>query len=159
MYTLRIFSDPILRDKAYPVDNFQIDSLDSIVQNMKKIMQENGGIGLAANQIGILKRIIILTIEDNIITLVNPEIVERKKDKEVMNEGCLSIPELRVDIERHKKIVVRGFDIEGKVKEVLCEDLSARAVQHEIDHLNGVLIIDRMERDEKLQFLLSQKRE
>lgn len=159
MYTLRIFPDPILRDKAYSVKDFQIDGLNSIVRNMKKIMEENGGMGLAANQIGILKRIIILTIEDNIIALMNPEIVERKKDKEVMNEGCLSIPELRVDIERHKKIVVRGFDIEGKVKEVLCEDLSARTVQHEIEHLNGVLIIDKMERNEKIKFLLAQKRE
>jgi len=114
------------------------------------------GIGLAGPQVGVLKRIIIADIGEGLFTLINPEIIE-KYGQERLEEGCLSLPSIQVAITRNYTTLVRGIDSEGKEIELEVNDLMSRVVQHEIDHLNGVLIIDYVSVVEK--FLLTKKLE
>lgn len=132
--------DPILREKSAEVKKFNAH-LHKLLDDMAETMYEADGVGLAAPQVGILKRAIVMDCGDGLIEMINPEIVEREGE-ELGPEGCLSIPGLMGDVRRALKIKARGFDRYGNPIEVEGEGLLARCIQHEIDHLNGVLFID-----------------
>ncbi|RKD24142.1 peptide deformylase [Ammoniphilus oxalaticus] len=136
--------DPVLRQKCVQVKRFNAN-LHRLLDDMAETMYEAHGVGLAAPQVGILKRVIVMDCGDGIIEMINPEIVERDGE-EVGPEGCLSIPGLLGDVRRALKVKARGLDRHGNPIEVVGEDLLARCIQHEIDHLNGVLFIDLAEK-------------
>jgi peptide deformylase len=154
-YNLRLYPDSVLREKALPVDNVDGD-ISKLIDGMAEIMYSYQGIGLAAPQVGILKRVIIADIGDGLLSIANPnpEILQ-KEDEDKLEEGCLSLPDIQVEIERKKKISVKGISQEGKEITLELNGLMARVIQHEIDHLNGILIIDYVPLAEK--FLLHKK--
>ena len=152
-YNLRLYPDSVLREKALPVDDMGGD-ISELIDGMAEIMYSYQGIGLAAPQVGVLKRVIIADIGDGLLSMVNPEILE-KGDEDRLEEGCLSLPNIQVEIERKKMISVRGISQEGKEITLELNGLMARVIQHEIDHLNGILIIDYVPLAEK--FLLHKK--
>ena len=135
------YPNPVLRKKAEPVEKIDGDIL-KIIDDMVDAMYGDDGAGLAAPQIGISKRIIVLDAGYGLRYIVNPEIVKKSDDLESMDEGCLSVPGIRVDIRRPVLVVVRGLDENGQEVEISADGLLARVLQHEIDHLNGILIID-----------------
>ncbi|MGB9682207.1 MAG: peptide deformylase [bacterium] len=137
---IRIYGDPVLRQKATPIK--EIDRrIKRLARYMEEAMEKANGVGLAAPQVGVSERLIIVKMKDSII-LVNPVITYM--DGEVLEEeGCLSIPNIVGEVTRASKVRVRGIDITGKEIELEATDLAARAFQHEIDHLDGILFIDR----------------
>jgi len=153
-----ILPDPRLRAVADPIDTVDAD-IKALAADMLETMYEAPGIGLAAPQIGELKRIVVMDLakEDepkNPIVMINPEILKFSEDTVVSEEGCLSIPELYYDVERPAEVTVRYTDLEGKEQEVEAKDRFAICVQHELDHLDGVLYIDylsRLKRDRVLK--------
>ncbi len=150
---LTFYPDKVLREKALPVVNLNGD-LHDLINTMAILMYENHGIGLAAPQVGVIKRIIMADIGEGLLTLINPEIIEQEgRDK--LEEGCLSLPGIQVQIDRNYTTLVRGVDKEGRARELELDGLMSRIIQHEIDHLNGVLIIDHASVAEK--FLLKEK--
>lgn len=135
-------------EKVVKVDKKTKKLIDNMVETLKK----EKGLGLAAPQVGINQRIILAlfnydTNEEMIAALINPEIISHSTDKVLGEEGCLSIPGIYKPVERYKKIQVRFMDIKGNSQILELEDLNARIVQHETDHLDGVLFIDRVEND------------
>jgi len=137
---LRIRPDPVLRVKAEPVMEFDKE-LHELMEEMLKFMRLHNGIGLAAPQVGISRRIIVADIGTGPLSLANPEILDATgKDK--MVEGCLSLPGVEVNVRRKKRIEVTGVSSRGKEVHTTVSDLMARVIQHEIDHLNGILICD-----------------
>jgi peptide deformylase len=137
--------DPILREKAAVVTKFNAN-LHKLLDDMAETMYDADGVGLAAPQVGILKRVIVMDCGDGLIEVVNPEIIAFEGEQFDYPEGCLSIPGLRGDVRRHKWIKLRGQDRYGNVFEMEADDLLSRCAQHEIDHLNGVLFIDIADR-------------
>ncbi len=141
------WGDPILHNPSERVLN--IDSkIVELVEKMIDIMHENLGIGLAAPQVGVGKRIIVVDPfmgerPEEIITLLNPEIIE-KEGESIREEGCLSIPQIREEVKRPYRVLVKGITLEGKEREIEAEDLLARIFCHEIDHLNGKFFIDHL---------------
>lgn len=138
--------DNVLREKAVPVKNIN-DNLHRLLDDMAATMYDADGVGLAAPQIGISKRVAVIDVgdENGLIELVNPEIIAREGE-ELGPEGCLSIPGLIGDVRRAYKCKVRAQDRHGETFELEGEGLLSRAIQHEIDHLNGVLFIDLAEK-------------
>lgn len=151
MEYIRIFPDPVLRKKALPIKNIN-GKVKDIADRMEKVMYANRGIGLAAPQIGILKRILIVDIGYGKRVLINPEIVEGEGES-VMEEGCLSLPNIEVPVKRMEKVFIHGWDLEGKEVNLELFGFPGRVYQHEIDHLNGILIINHISRL-KREFLL-----
>ena len=141
-YEIRTFGDPVLKSRATPVKDFD-GSLERLAQDMLRIMRENEGVGLAANQIGRLKRIFVAAYEDQEFVVINPVVEWSSESTERDEEGCLSLPGTRVEIERPYAVTVTGKDTSGTTVRLEAEGLLARIFQHEIDHLNGVLILDR----------------
>jgi peptide deformylase len=140
---IRQYPDPVLRMKAKPVEDFDED-LRRLVERMSTLMLEARGIGLAATQVGILRRLFVFSPqEDEVEAIVNPQIVDRSDEVEVDDEGCLSLQGVLVPVERAVTVRIEGKDERGKDVAYDLEDFAARAVQHELDHLDGVLIIDR----------------
>lgn len=133
--------DSILREKAKPVREVNSNIL-KLLDNMKDTMYAANGVGLAAPQIGISKRVIVVDAEDDLLELINPEIIFAEGEQED-TEGCLSVPGFIGDVTRAYKVKVRAQDRSGKEIILTREALTARALQHEIDHLNGILFIDR----------------
>lgn len=148
--SIRTYPDPILRESAKEIKDFD-KRLKKIAESMKNFMKRLNGIGLAAPQIGISERIILMDLEENPIFIVNPEIVDTKKEV-AFEEGCLSIPGTFIQIVRPSIVTVRGFDLDGKEVHFKAEDLLGRVIQHEIDHLEGRLIIDFLPREELMRF-------
>jgi peptide deformylase len=145
--------DPILRKSAAPIERVD-ETLRRLAEDMLETMYAAPGIGLAAPQVGVSRRLIVLDVADGEekrpMILVNPEIVALGPEPRIYEEGCLSIPDVKVEIERPSTVTVRYLDVEGKARELAAEGLLATALQHEIDHLNGRLIIDflsRLKRD------------
>ena len=136
------YPNPILREKAEKVDRID-KAFRQFVDEMTEIMYTQDGVGLASTQVGILKRVIILDVGEGPIKIVNPEIVEKSNETESLEEGCLSLPDIRIHITRPTSVVVKGRDLKNNPVEYRAEGLLARVFQHEIDHLNGILIIDR----------------
>ncbi len=147
-YEVRTFGDPALKSRASKVKDFD-EPLKQLAEDMMRVMRERDGVGLAANQIGRLKRIFVAAYEDEEYVIINPEIEERSETTEKDTEGCLSIPETRVEVERPTAVTVTGQDLSGAPVRVDAEGLLARIFQHEIDHLDGVLILDRTDRESR----------
>ncbi len=137
---LRKYGDPILRKVCQPVEKIGGEEKD-IFFHMKRILLEKNALGIAAPQIGIPRRMLIVRIDGYLLQLANPVILE-KNGRDILTEGCLSIPEIFIKVPRVKKVKVMGIDEKGKKKMIEIEGILARAIQHEIDHLNGILIVD-----------------
>jgi peptide deformylase len=154
MSFIRKLGDPVLKSNATPVDRFD-DSLRKQVARMAGIMGDAFGVGLAAPQLGLSQRLLVYRVGPDapVIALVNPELEWNSKDEETLDEGCLSIPGITVDVERPVHVRVRALDEEGETRLVEASGLEARVIQHEMDHLNGVLILDRTTRDERKRAL------
>lgn len=142
---IRTFGDPVLKTRAAPVDTFD-ESLARLADEMLATMREREGVGLAANQVGRLKRIFVAALEDEEFVVVNPVIEEVTDRREKDTEGCLSIPGIQVEVERADEISLSGHDITGAPLRIAASGLMARIFQHELDHLDGVLILDRTDR-------------
>jgi peptide deformylase len=149
---VRTVGDPVLREKAKPVTTFDGD-LAQLSRRMIGVMQDAPGIGLAATQLGIVRRVIVYQVDDAPVTLVNPEIVSSSSETETADEGCLSVPGVTVPVERPIEVRVRGRDLRGKRRDYQAADIEARVIQHEIDHLDGVLILERTSRQERARAL------
>ena len=143
MYRIRVFGDPVLRKRAKPVTKFD-DNLEKTIERMIETMYHYDGVGLAAPQVGISQRFFVMDVGNGPVAVINPEILEIDPETEVAEEGCLSFPEIFVEIERSKRIKVRYQNTKGEYVEEELEGYAARVFQHEFDHLNGVLIIDRI---------------
>jgi len=154
MSFIRRLGDPVLKSRATPVDRFD-DSLRKQVSRMAGIMNDALGVGLAAPQLGISQRLLIYRVGPDapVIALANPELDWVSAESELGEEGCLSIPGVLVDVDRHLYVRVRGLDEEGEQRTVEASGLEARVIQHEMDHLDGVLILERTSRDERKRAL------
>jgi peptide deformylase len=154
MSFIRRLGDPVLKSRATPVDRFD-DALRKQVSRMAGVMGDALGVGLAAPQLGISQRLLVYRVGPDapVIALANPEIEWSSDDREGLDEGCLSIPGVMVDVERAVHVRVRAQDEEGGPRLVEASGLEARVIQHEIDHLDGVLILDRTTRDERKRAL------
>jgi peptide deformylase len=140
---IRQYPDAALRLQARPVERFD-DELRALVERMKPLMHDAVGVGLAATQVGVLKRLFVCTIEEKRdVAIVNPEIVARSDETDVADEGCLSLQGVLVPVERPVSVVITGQDEHGADVRLELEGQPARIVQHELDHLDGVLIVDR----------------
>ena len=150
MSFIRKLGDPVLKSKATPVDRFD-DSLRKQVSRMAGIMGDAYGVGLAAPQLGLSQRLLVYRVGPDapVIALANPELEWESGDQEVFDEGCLSIPGITVDVERPVYVRVRAQDEEGETRLVEASGLEARVIQHEMDHLDGVLILERTSRDQR----------
>ena len=164
MREIVIYPDPVLRKKAREVKSID-DGVARLAAEMAETMYAAPGIGLAAPQVGVSERVILVDVtgpeRKELITLVNPVIVE-KEGMVIFEEGCLSLPEVREKVERAAQVLVRGYDLDEREREIEAEGLLAIALQHEIDHLNGVLFIDylsRLKRDMIERKLRKWKRE
>ena len=153
---IRQHGDPALRMKARKVESFD-DDLKRLVERMTALMHEAQGVGLAATQVGVLRRLFVFVHEGEDHVLVNPVITKRSEDKEVDDEGCLSLREILVPVERSVAVTIEGLDASGEPLELDFELPTTRIVQHELDHLDGVLIIDRTD-DESRRAALAKLR-
>ncbi len=158
--------DPILRKKCEALENVNADT-KKLMDDMLETMYAAPGIGLAAIQVGILKRLIVIDIskaeeKKNPIFLINPEILFRSKKTSIYEEGCLSLPGQFAEIERPSECTLKYIDYEGKEKELKAKGLLATCIQHEVDHLNGILFIDylsKLKKDMIIKKLTKQKKE
>ena len=141
---IRQYPDPVLRLKAQEVETFDGD-LAQLVERMTRLMQDARGVGLAATQVGILRRVLVLQVDDEEEprVLVNPVILDRSEETEEDTEGCLSLQGVVIPVERAVSLRVEARDAGGEPVEFELEGLAARVAQHEVDHLDGVLIVDR----------------
>src|SRR6266542_396171 len=150
---VRQYPDPVLKMQAREVESFD-DDLQRLAERMKRLMKDAYGLGLAGNQVGMLRRLFVFQKdEDEVVALVNPRIVDRSEETESQEAGCLSIQRVRVPVERSLEITVEAKDEEGRDVRLELEGLTARVVQHEIDHLDGTLILDRTDSDSRRQAL------
>ena len=145
---VRKFGDPVLRAVAVPVERFDED-LAREAERMGRLMHDALGVGLAATQLGVLHRVLVFKayVDDPLTVLVNPEIEWRSEELETGEEGCLSLPGVHVEVERAAAVRVRAKDERGEDLEIETEGLEARIIQHEIDHLDGILVLDRIPRE------------
>ena len=141
--------DPVLRQKARRVPTID-SSIQQLIDDMVETMQQTKGVGLAAPQVGVSLRVVVLQMPDEEpMAIINPEVVKRAGEREV-TEGCLSIPGYAGDIERSVSVTVKGRDRQGKTIRIKATGLMAQALEHELDHLNGILYIDHIEGQDKL---------
>ena len=141
------YPEEILRQRAQPITEID-EEVVKLVDHMAETMYSAPGIGLAATQVGVAKQLLVADIaprrpESELIVLINPEIVAAEGEV-IIEEGCLSVPEYQAEVKRHEKITVRGLNLKGEEVEIEAEGLLAVVLQHEIDHLNGMLFIDRL---------------
>jgi peptide deformylase len=140
---IRQYPDPVLRMRARPVEDFD-DDLRRLVERMSDLMKEANGVGLAATQVGVLRRLFVFSPEDErVLALVNPEIVRRADELETDDEGCLSLQGVAVPVERPVSVRIEGRDERGKQVRYDLDGMAARIAQHEFDHLEGKLVLDR----------------
>jgi peptide deformylase len=162
------FPNPVLRQKVETVTSFD-ESLKELATDLAETMYDAPGAGLAANQIGVCLRVVVVDISENKeekkhLVLVNPEIID-KEGCQIDEEGCLSVIDLTAKVERYRKLLVRAQDLDGKSWEFPAEDFFARVIQHELDHINGILFIDhlsslkRMLYKKRLKKILREKEE
>jgi peptide deformylase len=149
---VRKFGDPVLKSRALPVERFD-DALREEIGRMAAIMRDGLGIGLAATQLGVMHRVLVYRIGEDapLAALVNPEVEWSSRDTETVEEGCLSLPGVHVDVERPLHVRVRARDEDGEEIEIEASGLEARVIQHEVDHLDGILMLDRTTRDQRKQ--------
>ena len=147
---VRVYGDPSLRSRARPIEVFD-DALADEVKRMGRLMDDALGIGLAATQLGVMHRLLVYRVDPDapLGVLINPEFEYESDELETMEEGCLSLPGVGVEVERPLHVRVRASDETGAPVVVEASGLEARVIQHEIDHLDGVLILDRTSRDQR----------
>lgn len=144
---IRVYGDPVLREVTSVVD--EIDGrVAALAQTMLKTMYEAPGVGLAANQVGVQKRLFVYDKGDGPVVVVNPRIVETDGEWS-FEEGCLSVPGLSWEITRPNRVHLTGFDLDGRELEIHTEEYEGRILQHEMDHLDGVLLIERLDADQR----------
>ena len=147
---IRVAPDPVLRQRAKRIRAVD-GSIHRLINDMLETMHSAPGVGLAAPQVGIPLRVIVICIpEQEAIALINPEIVRRRGER-LVNEGCLSVPGYIGEVKRSEAVTVKGRDPSGKEIRIRADELLAQALEHEIDHLNGVLYLDRLESRDKLR--------
>ena len=147
---IRIAPDPVLRQKAKRVRTID-GSIQKLIRDMLETMHDAPGVGLAAPQVGVPLRVIVIGIpEQEDFALINPEVVKTRGER-VVNEGCLSVPGYMGQLKRAESVTVKGRDPSGKEVRIKAEELLAQALEHEIDHVNGVLYVDRLEREDDLR--------
>jgi peptide deformylase len=146
-YDIRTIGDPVLRQRARDVTDID-GALVQLVEDMFEVMYAAPGVGLAAPQIGVSRRIFVFDSDEHAGVLLNPEIVESSGEYEFV-EGCLSVPGLHWPIIRPRQVLIRGLDLDGNEIEVEADDFEARIFQHEIDHLDGVLLIERLDDEQR----------
>jgi peptide deformylase len=147
---IRSFGDPVLRTKARPIERFD-DALREEIERMGQLMDDALGVGLAATQVGVVHRLLVYKVQTQapLAALINPEVEWSSRDSESMEEGCLSLPGVLVDVDRPIYVRVRALNEFGDPIMIEASGLEARVIQHEIDHLDGVLILDRTPRDQR----------
>jgi peptide deformylase len=147
---IRSFGDPVLRTRARPIERFD-DALREEVARMGALMDDAIGVGLAATQVGVVHRLLVYRVQQQapLAALINPEVEWSGRDSESMEEGCLSLPGVLVDVDRPIHVRVRALNEFGEPILIEASGLEARVIQHEIDHLDGVLILDRTSRDQR----------
>jgi peptide deformylase len=144
--TLHLLGSPVLRQQSASVAGVD-DTVQQLVDDLFETMRAAKGVGLAANQIGVARRVAVVDVGEEdppSLVLINPLILERSDELETAEEGCLSIPEIFGDVERHERVVVEALDHDGKKFLAEAHGYKARAIQHEIDHLDGVLFLDHL---------------
>lgn len=138
-----IYPDPILRRKAQPVEKVGEEER-RILEEMAKVMYNAKGIGLAAPQIGLNKQLVVVDAGEGLLKLVNPKIVKKSAAEDILEEGCLSLPQILLKVRRPKRVVVEGLNQDNQRLRIEAEGILSHAIQHEIDHLLGILIIERV---------------
>jgi len=142
---IRVIGDPVLRERAREVTEFD-RGLRKLAKRMIRIMHDAPGVGLAAPQVGVLQRLLVYDVDDDPRVLVNPVLDEFSEETEESDEGCLSVPGVTMPVPRAFGVSVRGYDVDGEPVAFRAEGFEARVIQHEFDHLEGVLIVDRTSR-------------
>ena len=143
---LHLLGSPVLRQKAAPVAAVD-DAVRQLVEDLFETMRAARGVGLAANQIGVARRVAVVDVGEEDpppLVLINPVIVERAEETETAEEGCLSIPDIFGDVKRPVRVVVEALDVNGQPQRIDAAGYKARAIQHEIDHLDGILFLDHL---------------
>src|ERR1700730_12398347 len=155
---VRKLGDPVLRASALPVERFD-DALSEEIERMGELMHDALGVGPAATQLGVLHRLLVYRTlpEDTVTALVNPVLEWASEELETAAEGCLSLPGVHVEVERPARVRVSARDASGEGLHVEAEGLAARVIQHEIDHLDGVLILDRISREARKEAMRSMR--
>ncbi len=156
-YTIRTYGDPVLKTTAAPVDDVDGKVIRLVDGMFETLTQSSNGLALAAPQIGVQKQVVVWDFGEDPLAIINPEIVESDGEW-VYDEGCLSIPGLYVEMLRPKQVLVRGVDLQGEVIEIEADELEARMFQHEIDHLRGVLMFDRMTPEQRKEAITEYRR-
>ncbi len=153
---VHVYNDPVLKKKARPVNQLS-GTIRKLIEDMFETMYTNHGIGLAAPQVGVSKRVFVVDTGEmgEKIAFINPKIVAVSKGEfESYEEGCLSLPDIQVDVVRPKRVTVEYLDVEGKPCRLDADGMLARCIQHENDHLDGTLIVDRAQTSKEKQRLL-----
>jgi peptide deformylase len=150
VFPIRVVPDPVLRQKAKKIGGID-DSVRRLISNMQDTLDDANGVGLAAPQVGVSLRLVVLHIpdEEEKIVLINPEVIKKSGEREI-EERCLSIPGYRGEVKRACSVLVKGRNENWKEVRIKADELLAQALEHEIDHLNGVLYIDHLENPDKL---------
>jgi peptide deformylase len=156
-YKIRTFGDPVLKTPASTVEDVDGKIVRLVDDMFDTLVDSDNGLALAAPQIGVRKQVVVWDFGDERLAIVNPEIVESDGEW-VYDEGCLSIPGLYVEMLRPKQVLVRGVGLDGEEIEIEADELEARMFQHEIDHLQGVLMFDRMTPDQRKDALIEYRR-
>jgi len=156
-YKIRTYGDPVLKTKAAPVEDVDGKIIRLVDTMFDTLVEAESGLALAAPQIGVQKQVVVWDFGEDPLAIINPEVVEADGEW-LYDEGCLSIPGLYVEMLRPKQVLVRGVNLEGEVVEIEADELEARMFQHEIDHLLGVLMFDRMSADQRKQALTEYRR-
>jgi peptide deformylase len=149
--TIRQYGDPVLKERTRDVENID-GSIASLVESMIETMYAAPGTGLAANQVGVQRRLFVYDIGDGPMTVINPQIVESDGEW-VYDEGCLSVPGLSWDIVRPNAVHLVGLDLEGNEISIEATELEGRVFQHELDHLDGILLVERLDEDQRKEAL------
>lgn len=156
-YQIRTYGDPVLASKAATVADIDAKVVRIVDEMFSTLYRSDSGIGLAAPQVGIQRQIFVWDMGDDPLVVINPEIVESDGEW-VYDEACLSIPGLYVQMTRPKTVLLRGLDLDGNEFELEADELEARLFQHELDHLNGILMFDRMQPEQRKEALAEYKR-
>lgn len=149
---IRTFGDPVLREKCREVSRID-DGVRILVENLVDSLPQPGGAGLSANQIGVPLRVFVYENEGEVIPCINPRIVSASEEVEEEMEGCLSLPGISLPVPRHTRVELEYLDLEGRTRRIEAEGWLARVFQHETDHLDGVLILDRTDQENRARAL------
>ena len=142
-YKIRTYGDPVLKTKAAPIENVDGRVIRLVGEMFDTLVDSGNGLALAAPQVGVQKQVVVWDFGEDPLAIVNPEIIESDGEW-LFDEGCLSIPGLYVEMLRPKQVLVRGVSLDGEIIEIEADELEARMFQHEIDHLHGLLFVDRV---------------